>query len=93
MATSVGFAVASIGRNTAAALGVGFAYFLVIENVVGNFLAGFRRWLLLGNAIVLISGKDSGGEVVGRSVLVAGVYLTGVAVVVATVLFGRRDIA
>ncbi|MGI8775983.1 MAG: ABC transporter permease subunit [Acidimicrobiales bacterium] len=96
VATSVGFAVASIGRNTAAALGVGFAYFLVIENVVGNFLAGFRRWLLLGNAIVLISGKDSGGEVVGRSVLVAGLYLTGVAVtllVVATVLFGRRDIA
>ncbi|MEN3314314.1 MAG: hypothetical protein V7605_548 [Acidimicrobiaceae bacterium] len=96
VATSVGFAVASIGRNTAAALGVGFAYFLVIENVVGNFLAGFRRWLLLGNAIVLISGKDSGGDVVGRSVLVAGLYLTGVAVtllVVATVLFQRRDIA
>jgi len=96
VATSVGFAVASIGRNTAAALGVGFAYFLVIENVVGNFLAGFRRWLLLGNAIVLISGKDSGGDVAGRSVLVAGLYLTAVAVtllVVATVLFQRRDIA
>jgi len=43
---------ASIGRNTAAALGVGFAYFLVVENVVGNFLAGFRRWLILGNSVV-----------------------------------------
>jgi len=96
VATGVGFAVASIGRNTAAALGVGFAYFLVVENVVGSFLAGFRRWLLLGNAIVLISGKDSGGDVAGRSVLVAGLYLTGVAVtllVVATVLFQRRDVA
>jgi ABC-2 type transport system permease protein len=96
IATGLGFAVASIGRNTAAALGVGFAYFLVIENVVGNFLAGFRRWLLLGNSIVLISGKDSGGDVAGRSVLVAGVYLTAVAVallVVATVLFQRRDVA
>ncbi len=96
IATSVGFAVASIGRNTAAALGVGFAYFLVVENVVGNFLAGFRRWLILGNSIVLISGKDSGGEVAGRSVLVAGLYLSSVAMVllvVATVLFQRRDVA
>ncbi len=96
IATGVGFAVASIGRNTAAALGVGFAYFLVVENVVGSFLAGFRRWLILGNSIVLISGKDSGGEVAGRSVLVAGLYLSAVAVallVVATVAFQRRDVA
>jgi len=96
VATVVGFAVASIGRNTAAALGVGFAYFLVIENVVGNFLAGFRRWLILGNSIVFISGEDGGGEVAGRSVLVAGIYLSAVAVVlfgVATVLFRRRDVA
>ncbi|MGI9023404.1 MAG: ABC transporter permease subunit [Acidimicrobiales bacterium] len=96
IATAIGFAVASIGRNTAAALGVGFAYFLVIENVVGNFLAGFRRWLILGNSIVLIDGKDGGGDVAGRSVLAAGIYLTSVAVVlfaVATVLFRRRDVA
>jgi len=96
IATGVGFAVASIGRNTAAALGVGFAYFLVVENVVGSFLEGFRRWLILGNSIVLISGRDSGGDVAGRSVLVAGVYLSAVAVallIVATVLFRRRDVA
>jgi len=96
IATAIGFAVASIGRNTAAALGVGFAYFLVIENVVGNFLAGFRRWLNLGNPIVLIDGKDGGGDVAGRSVLAAGIYLTSVAVVlfaVAAVLFRRRDVA
>lgn len=96
MATTVGFAVASIGRNTAAALGVGFAYFLVIENVVGSFLAGFRRWLILGNSIVLVSGEDGGGDVAGRSVLVAALYLSAVAVVlfgVATVLFRRRDVA
>ncbi len=96
IATGVGFAVASIGRNTAAALGVGFAYFLVIENVVGNYLAGYRRWLILGNSIVLISGKDSGGDVAGRSVLVAGIYLSAVAVVllaVAVMAFQRRDVA
>jgi ABC-type transport system involved in multi-copper enzyme maturation permease subunit len=96
IAAAVGFSVASIGRNTAAALGIGFAYFLVIENVVGSFLEGLRRWLVLGNAIVLVSGEDGGGEVVGRSVVVAALYLTAVGIVllaVATVVFRRRDVA
>jgi ABC-type transport system involved in multi-copper enzyme maturation permease subunit len=96
IATAVGFSVASIGRNTAAALGIGFAYFLVIENVVGNFLEDFRRWLVLGNAIVLVSGENSGGEVSGRSVVAAGLYLTAVGIVLlaaATTVFRRRDVA
>jgi ABC-type transport system involved in multi-copper enzyme maturation permease subunit len=96
IAAAVGFSVASIGRNTAAALGIGFAYFLVIENVVGSFLADFRRWLILGNAIVLVSGEDSGGEVFGRSVVVAAIYLTAVGIgllAIATVVFRRRDVA
>ncbi len=96
IAATVGFSVASIGRNTAAALGIGFAYFVVVENAVGSFLEDFRRWLLLGNAIVLISGQDGGGEVAGRSVTVAGLYLAVVAVALfagAAVLFHRRDVA
>ena len=96
IAAAVGFSVASIGRNTAAALGIGFAYFLVVENVVGSFLEGFRRWLVLGNAIVLVSGQDGGGEVVGRSVVMAALYLTAVGVAllaVATTVFRRRDVA
>ena len=96
IAAAVGFSVASIGRNTAAALGIGFAYFLVIENVVGSFLEDFRRWLILGNAIVLVSGEDSGGEVIGRSVVVAALYLTAVGIgllAVATAVFRRRDVA
>lgn len=90
------FSVASIGRNTAAALGIGFAYFLVVENVVGSFLAGLRRWLVLGNAIVLVSGENSGGDVPGRSVLASAFYLTAVAgalMVGAVVRFLRRDVA
>ena len=96
IATAVGFSVASIGRNTAAALGIGFAYFLVVENVVGSLLEDFRRWLILGNAIVLVSGRDSGGEVFGRSVVAAALYLTAVGVgllAAATLVFRRRDVA
>jgi ABC-2 type transport system permease protein len=96
VATVMGFAVASIGRNTAAALGLGFAYFVIVENVVGSFLEGFRRWLLLGNAIVLVSGENSGGDVPGRSVAVAALFLVAVAaglLLAATALFARRDVA
>ena len=96
VATVIGFAVASIGRNTAAALGIGFAYVVVVENVVGSFLEGLRRWLLLGNAIVLVSGENSGGGVPGRSVVVAALFLTAVAaglLLAASALFARRDVA
>ncbi|MDQ4069126.1 MAG: ATP-binding cassette domain-containing protein [Actinomycetota bacterium] len=53
-------------------------------------------WLLLGNAIVLVSGQDGGGEVMGRSVVAAAVYLTAVGLAllaVATAVFRRRDVA
>ena len=96
VATAIGFAVASIGRNTAAALGIGFAYFVILENAVGGFLADFRRWLLLGNAIVWVSGENGGGDVGGRSVVAAGLFLAAVAVglvLAAAVLFQRRDVA
>lgn len=95
VAAVVGFSVASIGRNTAAALGLGFAYFVVVENVVGTFVEGLRRWLLLGNAIVLVSGQNQGGEVGGRSVVAAAIFLTVVAVTLlggAAAVFVRRDV-
>src|SRR6266540_1619543 len=59
LAAALGFSIATLGRNTAAALGAGFAYIIVFENVLGGFLERWRRWLrwlLLGNAIVFLSG-------------------------------------
>jgi hypothetical protein len=94
-AAGIGFAIASIGRNTAAALGVGFAYIIVLENILGNALRNWRKWLLLGNVIVFVSGKN-GGDVPGRSVTGAGVFLGLVAVALllgAASLFRARDIA
>ena len=69
---AMGFAIATIGRNTAAALGAGFAYVVVLENILGNSVAEWRRWLLLGNIIVFVSGTSNGGDVPGRSVTGAG---------------------
>jgi len=96
IAAGIGFAVASVGRNTAAALGGGFAYIIVIENIIGSTIARWRRWLLLGNAIVFVSGKDQGGDVFGRSVTEAGVFLSAVAFALllgGLTVFRTRDLA
>jgi hypothetical protein len=95
LAGGMGFAIASLGRNTAAALGAGFAYIIVLENILGNSLRGWRRWLLLGNAIVFVAGRK-GVDVPGRSVLGAGVFLAAVTItllVAAAGVFKTRDLA
>jgi ABC-2 type transport system permease protein len=96
IAAALGFSIATIGRSTAAALGAGFAYIVILENIVGSTMEPWRRWLLLGNTIVFASGRNSGGGVPGRTVLSAGLFLASVAVtgiVAAHVFFRSRDVA
>ena len=95
LAGGMGFAIAALGRNTAAALGAGFAYIIVLENILGNSLRGWRRWLLLGNAIVFVAGRK-GVDVPGRSVLGAGLFLAAVTatlLIAAAGVFKTRDLA
>jgi len=96
LGSAMGFAIATIGRNTAAALGAGFAYVIVLENILGSSIERWRRWLLLGNIIVFVSGNNNGTDVPGRTVAGAGMFLTAVAVtllVAAGGTFWRRDLA
>jgi hypothetical protein len=96
LASGIGFAIATIGRNTAIALGVGFGYIVILENILGSSLERWRQWLVLGNAIVLVSGTDEGGDIPGRTVVGAAVFLTVVTVallVVAAGTFRTRDLA
>jgi ABC-2 type transport system permease protein len=96
VASAVGFAIATVGRSTAAALGAGFAYVIVLENILGSFIARWRRWLLLGNVIVFISGENNGGDIPGRTVIGAGLFLAAVAgtlLVAAASTFHTRDLA
>ena len=96
LGSAMGFAIATVGRNTAAALGAGFGLLLVLENILGSSIARWRRWLLLGNVIVFVSGNDNGGEVPGRTVTGAGVFLAAVALTLligAAATFWRRDLA
>lgn len=92
---TLGFAIASLGRNTAIALGFGFAYLMVFENILGEALRGWRSWLLLGNTIIWISGEVQ-LDIPGRSVVGAGAFLGLVAaalLVVSALAFRTRDVA
>jgi hypothetical protein len=96
LASGIGFAIATIGRNTAIALGVGFGYIVILENILGSSLERWRQWLVLGNAIVLVSGNDEGGDIPGRTVVGAAVFLTVVTIAllaVAAGTFRTRDLA
>jgi ABC-2 type transport system permease protein len=96
LASGIGFAIATIGRNTAIALGVGFGYIIILENILGSSLERWRQWLVLGNAIVLVSGNDEGGDIPGRTVVGAAVFLTVVTIAflaIAAGTFRQRDLA
>ncbi|HEX9696679.1 MAG TPA: ABC transporter permease [Actinomycetota bacterium] len=94
VASAIGFAIGATGRNTAAALGVGFVYVAVIEGFLTGFLPWFRPWSMVGNAIIWVSGEGS-REIIGRSVGAAGfllaAYAAGVSAL-ATAIFRARDV-
>lgn len=94
IAAVIGFAVASIGRNTAAALGAGFAYLAVIENLVRGLRPQWQPWLMTENAAVFITG-GSGPLSFNRTVVEAVAILTMYAaalLVVGVVMFRARDV-
>jgi len=95
MAAVVGLAIGSLGRNTAFGLGVGFVYLAILEGgLLGNFFPSMRRWLLVGNSIIFVSGQQH-FEVAGRSVIGAGLVLATYAAgtfLVAAAFFRIRDV-
>ena len=51
----LGFAVANLIRNTAAAFGAGFVYFAIVENVIRAVRPAWQPWLLSDNAVALVT--------------------------------------
>jgi hypothetical protein len=91
---AVGFAIASAARNTGAALGVGFAYTLVVENLVRALRPHWAGWLMTDNAVVFVTGQPT-GFAVQRSTIQAGLLLGAYAAALvgaATVAFRTRDV-
>ena len=92
---AVGFALASLGRNTAAALGVGFAYVVVVENLIRALKPHWQPWFFSDNAAVLITADPSimaqGDYSVARSAVVVVGY-TLLLLLAAIGIFRSRDV-
>jgi ABC-type transport system involved in multi-copper enzyme maturation permease subunit len=89
----LGFALASIGRNTALAIGVNFAYFAVVENLIRGFKPAWRPYLLGDNTAQLLTNQAviRADHSLLDAVLVLALYAF-LLVGAATVLFVRRDV-
>jgi ABC-type transport system involved in multi-copper enzyme maturation permease subunit len=90
-----GFGLASAGRNTAVALGVGFGYLVIVENLVRGLRPQWTPWLLTDNAGLFIVDSPIDFPLLGRSTVGAGLYLAAVGAVLllaASGLFRTRDV-
>jgi hypothetical protein len=94
LGAAIGFSVAAIARSTAASLGAGFAYLVLLENLVGALRPGWRSWFITNNAVVFINGHSL-KELVPRTMTEAAVLLALYAIgalAAANVTFARRDV-
>ncbi|HET9249046.1 MAG TPA: hypothetical protein VFP13_03785 [Actinomycetota bacterium] len=90
-----GFGLASVGRNTAVALGVGFGYLVIVENLVRGLRPQWTPWLLTDNAGLFIVDSPADFALLGRSTIGAGLYLGAVATLLllaASAAFRARDV-
>lgn len=93
----VGYALASIGRNTAAALGAGFVYFAVVEGLIRGLRPQWQPWLLGENSALFIEGGgstlafDLGHSSIAAGALI-GVYALA-ALLIGVVALRGRDIS
>lgn len=90
-----GFGLASIGRNSAVALGVGFGYLVIVENLVRGLRPRWMPWLLTENSALFIIDLPGDFPLLGRSTVEAGIYLcavTAVLLLAAAGLFRVRDV-
>lgn len=93
-ASLFGFSLATIGRNTAAALGVGFVYLAIVESLVRGLKPAWTPWLVGDNLATIIVGEQAGsiGRSPTESAVVIGSYVL-VMMLVAIGMFQRREIA
>jgi hypothetical protein len=91
---ALGFSLASVGRNTAASVGVGFAYLLVAEGLLAGLVDWIRPILITPNAITFVGGEPL-GDVGLHSATAAGILLLAYgagAALAALAVFRARDV-
>jgi hypothetical protein len=90
-AAVLGLSIATVGRNTAAALGVGFVYLAVVENLIRAFKPQWANWLIGDNVSLFITGTE-GVAPLDHSWIAAGLLLLayGAAIFLGALVFFRR---
>jgi hypothetical protein len=91
---SLGYGLAMIGRNTAASLGVGFGYLIIIENLIRGFRPQWSRWLFVDNSFAFLAGTDE-LLILDRSIAEAGLVTAlygAITLLAGWVFFRRRDV-
>ncbi len=93
-AATIGFALASVARNTSAAVITGFLYFAVIEGLLRGFRPNWQAWLVGDNAVLFVVGQRDFPDL-NHSAIAAGLILLGyatLAVGTAVYVFRARDV-
>lgn len=89
----LGVALATVTRNTGAALGISFVYLAIVEGIIRGLRPGWTAWLLGDNGSIFLIGRDN--PELGRSVWSAALVLvvwSAAFVSVATATFLARDV-
>jgi hypothetical protein len=96
LVTVLAVSIATIGRNTSAALVALATWALVIERLIAGFWPKYARFMIAENVGIVVPWEQYRNASFERPPVVALLTLVGYlipVVVVATVLFARRDVA
>lgn len=91
----VGMSLASLGRNTAAALGIAFGYMVVLENLIRALKPQWRQWLVVDNVGAFVTDDTSPFPGMLHSATSAGLLVLAYSVVMAAIAYGffrTRDV-
>ena len=92
VASILGFGLATIGKNTGAALGGGMAYLLIVETLVRTYKSGWNDWLLSTNIVRVIEDGLPLGRSTSEAAALLALYAGGI-LFVALWFFRRREMA
>jgi ABC-type transport system involved in multi-copper enzyme maturation permease subunit len=95
LTSAIAFSLASLARNTAAAVGGVFVYIAIVEPLMRAARPRWQPWYLFDNLSTFISGHTPGFTPFGRTMTGAGVLLavyTMGFILLAMAVFRRRDV-
>ncbi|MPZ70131.1 MAG: hypothetical protein GEU71_11480 [Actinobacteria bacterium] len=91
----VGMSFASLGRNTAAALGIGFGYMVVLENLIRALKPQWQQWLVVDNIGAFVTEDPLSFPGMRHSASSAGLLVLAYATAITVIAYGffrARDV-